>query len=117
MYNDEIIHLIGGIHDFIGKFDQTPHPMGEGWYRIKTPCLTFLKEDAVNKRMTTVVSRLTGPDGKNYRNFVDVYIPDSAHMEIRVLNKSGQLHEVYQGEIDRKPSKLIVVPNTVIKSG
>ena len=112
MYNDEIIQIIGGLNDYVGKLDQTPHPMGPGWYRIQDPCLVFLREDVKNKRMTTVVSNFSGPVGQNnYRKFVDVYIPPDCQMEIRVIDKKGKLHEFYQAEITRKAPNLIVVPD------
>jgi len=116
MYNDEIIQLIGGINDFIGKLDQMLHPMGDRWFRVKDPCLVFTREDTAAKRMTTVVSRMTGPDNKAYRKFVDVYIPANDPMEIRVLDKSGQLCEVYNQEIDRKAPTNIFIPQMGFRS-
>uniref|UniRef100_A0A6M3IY78 Uncharacterized protein n=1 Tax=viral metagenome TaxID=1070528 RepID=A0A6M3IY78_9ZZZZ len=116
MYNDEVIQLIGGVNDFIGKLDQSEHPLGDRWFRIKDPCLVFNREDPAHKRMTTVVARLSGPDGKSYRNFVDVYIPLTDPVEIRVLDKDGPLCKVYIEERDRKAPTNIIIPQMSIRA-
>ena len=115
MYNDETIQLSGGMNDFIGKLDQAPHPMGDGWYRIYEPCLIFTQDDPKNKRRVQVLAYVPGIE-KNFRNFVDVYIPKESCKEIRVLDKAGVLYKIYQKEISRKAPNLILVPEIGIAS-
>ena len=111
MYNEEIVQLSGGMNDYIGKLDQTDHPRGPGWYRIKDPCLVFVREHPTEKKLQRIVTNMAGPAGsRSFRKFVDVYIPDCAPMEIKVLDKSGPLHKFYREEIDRKKG-LIIVPD------
>ena len=117
MYNDEVIQIIGGINDYIGKLDQTPHPMGPDWYRLKDPCLIFVRDDPEKKTMNTIVSKLQGPPGQNnYRKYVDIRIPDTSHMEIRTVDKKGKLYEVYKTELELKEPSKIIVPDFGIAS-
>jgi len=107
---------MGGINQFIGRLDPSEHPNGPNWYRINDPCLTFQKENAELKRIDNVVAEMSGP-GKAYRKFVDVYIPQDCHVEIRVLDKSGKLFEVYDSEIKRIKPDRIIIPNIGVGGG
>lgn len=113
-YNGEIIHFMGGIHDYIGELSQTkPHPMGPHWYRINKPCITFLQQGP--QKLVDVVASMHGPFNK-YRKFVDIYIPPDSTMEIRVLDKKGKLFKFYQEELSRKGPDLIKVADSSIVS-
>ena len=116
MYNDEVIQISGGLNDYIGKLDQSPHPMGEGWYRIKDPCITFSKQDPNTKQVLNVVASLHGPQN-NFRKFVDIRIPDGLQMEIKVIDKTGELYKFYQKEINRETPQNIILPNFGIATG
>ena len=117
MYNDEIIQIIGGLNDYAGELDQTEHPNGPGWYRIKEPCLVYVEANPQTGKLTNRIRRFVGPPGDpDYRNYVDVYIPDCVQMEIRVLVKDGRMYKVYKEEINRKKSSLYLPDdNSIIK--
>ena len=117
MYRDEIIHFIAGPNEYLGKLSQAEHPNGEGWYRIEKPALIFQRENPQHKRIDTVITSLPGLN-KGYRNFVDIHIPKGQSIiEIRVLDKAGQLYEVYNREVNREGPSLIQVPELMIKTG
>ena len=116
MYRDEVIHFIGGVHDYLGELDQSEHPMGKHWYRIKKPCLIFRQEDAANKKMTQAVASLAGPQ-KAYLKYVDIYVPPESIMEIRTLDKNGKLYEIYKQEAERVAPSLIHMPDSSILPG
>lgn len=109
MYRDEIIHFTGGIYDYLGELDQSEHPMGDNWYRIKKPCHIFQQKNPDDSSITNIVSSING-SGKIYRKFVDVRIPPDSIMEIRILDKSGQLYRLYRKEADRVDSEIIIKP-------
>lgn len=111
MYNSEIIHFIGGVHDYIGELDQSEHPMGKNWYRIKKPCITFSQRNEEKQRVDNVVASMVGPH-KTYRKFVDIRVPEDSIMEIRVLDKNGDLYKFYQKESNRVSPSLIVMPDS-----
>ncbi|MCK4716978.1 MAG: hypothetical protein KAT54_09250, partial [Candidatus Marinimicrobia bacterium] len=90
MYNDEIIQFFGGINQYIGELDQSKHPLGAGWYRIKNPCCPYTEQKGDG--VTVSLSRIWGID-KLYRKFVDIYCPQDSLIEIRVLDKHGGLYK------------------------
>lgn len=122
-YTDQIIHLTGGIHDYVGELSCTLHPNGEGWYRIKKPCMIFKHKDPQSNAVKTVLSSLQGPK-QAYKTYIDIYIPPGESViEIRILDKSGQLYEVYKKESELKRAKradgsnLIEMPNVPLVPG
>jgi hypothetical protein len=109
-YKGEVIHFIGGIHEFIGEVEVGP-PMDHGrWYRIKNPCQSFVKQNEVQKRVDTIITSLAGPR-KIYRKFVDLYVSHDMPLEIRVLDKNGELYKVYQQEVNRITPENIILPD------
>ena len=108
MYRDEIIHFQGGLHEYIGVLDQTEHPNGSGWWRIKNPCSYIVQQVNENTVKFRLV-RIWGMD-KLYRKFVDIYCPSDSLMEIRVLDKDGGLYKAYRQEIDRPDVSRIHLP-------
>lgn len=117
-YNNQIIHLTGGVHDYIGELAQGPHKMGAGWWRILNPCQVFQHKDPKTNSVQLVVASLWG-DGEAYKRYVDIYIPPGQSViEIRTLDKTGQFYKVYKSEVDRAPrvkrpdgTNLIEVPS------
>lgn len=107
MYKDEIIHFFGGVQNYLGQLDQSEHPNGPGWYRIKNPCNLYISQDKDVVR--TQITRIWGVD-KFYRKFVDIYCPLDSIMEIRVLDKEGGLYKSYMKELDRPDLNLIKSP-------
>uniref|UniRef100_A0A6H1ZKN7 Uncharacterized protein n=1 Tax=viral metagenome TaxID=1070528 RepID=A0A6H1ZKN7_9ZZZZ len=116
IYKGEIIHFIGGIHEFIGKLQQGEHPNGAGWYRMEDACLTFINKNEEMKRLDTVVAAIDGPN-KAYRRFVDFYLSPDMPIEIRVLDKNGGLHKFYNEEINRVKADRIIIPGPSMASG
>jgi len=108
-YNGEIIHFIGGIHGYIGELDQSKHPMGEGWVRIKNPCAVDIVQDNKTKAVNRVIARIWGIK-KLYQKYVDIYCPKDSLKEIRVLDKQGEIYQVYQKELNRPDLNLIKAP-------
>lgn len=105
-YKGKIVHIMGGIHDFMGEIEDSPN--GDGWIRIKNPCLvkTIEQKGAVGE----LISKLGGPQDI-YENFVDLYIPPGESLlEIRVLNENGGLHEAYMKQINQPKIERLVVP-------
>lgn len=115
MYNGEVVHFIGGAQQYIGKIDQGEHPNGPGWWRIKDPCVTFQEKDQQTQKINNVVFSMAGPN-KIYRKFVDVFIPSESIIEIKVLDKNGQLYKVYKEEANRVAPSRIVLPDSGIKA-
>ena len=110
MYKGQVIQFFGGVHVYLGEIDQAPHKMGEGWWRILNPCLIFTEKDPVNNRINTVVAALRGPT-KAYKQYVDIYMPPSEPIEIRTLDKNGDMYKIYKQESERKDPELIVTPS------
>ena len=103
MYSGRVEMLLGGIHDYIGQIDDSPHPRGEGWYRIKNPCHLFLSTDLGKDNL---VAYMAGEPGeRSYKEIVDVKIP--GRVEIRQLDKNGPLYKIYKGEVKKKESVII----------
>jgi len=109
MYKGEVVHFIGGLTEFLGELDQTEHPNGVNWYRIKNPCIVFTRNNEQMKRVETVVALLSGPQ-KAYRRFVDIRIPPDSILEIRVLDKNGALYKHYYDEVNRIMPEKIILP-------
>jgi len=108
MYQNEIIHFTGGINEYIGELDQTEHPLGEGWIRIKNPCEVIYGEKKGQGKVRLLL-RIWGVK-KDYRRFVDIYCPPDSLKEIRVLDKDGEVYKVYKRELDRPSLDLIKAP-------
>jgi len=105
MYNGETIQFIGGLNEYIGVLDQTEHPNGQGWYRLKQACHIGFDQ----QKKATVITRLGGPK-RVYRDYVDIYIPRDSLMEIRTLDKDGELYKVWNDEMRRPKLDRIVLP-------
>jgi hypothetical protein len=114
-YNGEVIHFSGGINDYIGELDQSEHPMGPNWYRIKNACVTFQHQHPETQRIEQVISYVS--NNKSFRKFVDVRVPDDSIVEVKVVDKDGHLYKVYKAEIARMPSTIIHMPNSGITTG
>lgn len=109
-YKGKVVHIIGGIHDFMGVIENFPelHPNGLGWFRIKNPCL--IKTVEQKNSVGELISKLGGPQCV-YENFVDIYIPPGESMiEIRVVDVEGGLYEAYTKQLNQPKIKNIVVP-------
>jgi hypothetical protein len=65
----------------------------------------FVQHDPQTKRVNTVISSFAGVK-KIYKKYVDVRIPADMPMEIRTVDKNGQLYKVYKDELERKESEL-----------
>jgi len=91
--------------------------MGANWYRILDPCQVFQHKNPQTQSMQLVVASLWG-DGEAFKKYVDIRLPDDFAIEIRTVNKQGQLYAVYKKEVERAPrekradgSNLIEVPS------
>ncbi len=94
-YAGEIIHFIGGVTPFLGELDRGGHPNGSNWYRIHNPCLVRIvpSPNDPNKGMVDITT-MEG-DESAYRKYVDIRIPEDSILEIRVLDKQGNLYKMY----------------------
>jgi hypothetical protein len=108
MYKEEVIHFIGGMNEYLGVMDQTEHSNGKGWYRILDACHIGFDPE----RKATRVTRLGGPKHV-YRSFVDIYIPPDSIMEVRALDKKGELYNVWRKAITQPKADRIVLPEGV----
>jgi len=98
------------MNEYIGKLDQSKHPLGKGWWRIKNPCSVHMIQDG--QTVNRVLSRIWG-FAKLYRKFVDIYCPPDSLMEIRVLNKDGEIYKVYNAELNRMSLDRIQAPTDI----
>jgi len=109
-YKGQVVHLFGSINEYVGELDTKPHKNGPGWYRILNPCVVFQQSDPQKGILTNVLMALTGP-GNAYKKYVDIRIPDDFVIEIRTVNKSGNMYEFYKKEIDRVVANRIIIPD------
>ena len=118
-YKDEIVHFSGGIHDYIGSLETSGKEAGGGqWFRIHEPCLTFTQDNPALKTRKNIIALMSGaPGARNYHNYVDIYIPQDSIIEIRVLDKNGDMFRIYRQEVERKPPNMIIVPQMGVASG
>jgi hypothetical protein len=107
-YKDQIIHITGGVNDYIGELDPAKHKLGPNWYRINDPCLVFADEKGMR------LAAIQGT-GNFYKRFVDIRIPEDSIIEIRTLDAGGDLMEAYEKERVREKSKLIQMANAGLK--
>lgn len=107
-YKDEVIHFTGGVHEYVGQLDQATHKMGKNWYRILNPCL-LVNQTAPDGRQRTGLMAIQG-QGDFFKRYVDIRIPDDSIIEIRTLDKGGDLYEAWEKEHQRKKSKIIQAP-------
>lgn len=106
-YKGKIVHVIGGLHDFMGEIDTGPGN-GNGWIRINNPCLvqSVQKKNEVGE----LISKMGGPQ-RVYEDHVDIYIPPGQSiLEIRVLKEGGGLHHAYMKQINQPKIDRLVVP-------
>lgn len=115
MYNDDVVQFRGGISEYVGRVTELKE-RGKGWYRIKEPCLVFQRDNPAMKRRENVLAYLPGPQ-KNFKKYVDVYIPPDSIIEVWPLDEAGELYKVYEKEISRKTPDLIIVPNMGVAAG
>jgi len=112
-YAGKVVHVIGGISEYIGEL--ADHPMNEGefcgWIRIKNPCLVQLHTDEAGSIKIRLM-RIGGVQG-NYRDRVDMHFPKDTFLEIRELMKSGTLCQAYRNELERPVLDKIIDPNAV----
>lgn len=108
MYKDQIVLFSGGIHEYIGEIDQGKHKLGDGWWRIKKPCVIETVQKPGGKLVNHVVP-FHYPEN-NFRKYVDIYIPPGQTIiEIRTLAKEGRLYEEYQKSLKLVPANRIVL--------
>jgi len=110
-YKGEVVHIIGGIQEYIGEIEEGDHKNGIGWHRINNACLTFKRVYDNDKKIHTVVSALRG-----YRKFVDQYIPPDLPIEVLTLDKNDELYKVYKKEINQVKTSHIILPNSDVVS-
>lgn len=103
-YENEIIHFIGGpACEYLGELVESPHD--DGWFRIKNPCQIGPHKDEMG-RLQTLIVRLGGPYQVS-KPFVDIYIPASEPIEIRVLDKDAPMCNQYRKELERVASSIL----------
>jgi len=103
-YDDQVIQFsVDKIVTWVGSLDTKPHKMGPGWFRILNPCQVVAKDNRLG------LSAIQG-NGDFYKKYVDIRVPDDAVVEIRTLDKGGELHDAYLKEIERKKSTIIKSP-------
>ena len=115
MFNGETIHISGGLFDYIGELDQSEHPLGKGWWRIKNPCIALARNNPTNNKVELVIAPMRGdPGDKNYKNHVDFYIPETMRVDIKTLDKKGRLYNHYQKRISQAEPSRIIVPDLAL---
>ena len=116
-YKDEVVHFSGGLNDYVGMLEIMSVEAGGGrWCRIHEPCLLFQMKSPTTRQLQNVLTYMCGAP-KNYHPYVDIFIPRDSIIEVRVLDKKGQMFDVYKREISRKAPNLIVVPDMGIAAG
>jgi len=108
VYKGKVVHIVGaGASDYMGRIDDSPHPLGWGWVRILDPCIVRIR--VANQTVETGVSRLGGPE-QAYEMSVDVFIGDLS-IEIRTLREGGELMASYERQL-ANVTKRIVSPSS-----
>jgi len=116
-YKNEIVHFLGGANEYVGILETLSAEAGGGhWYRIHEPCLSFTQDNPALKRRQNILAYMCGAP-KNYHNYVDIYIPQDSIIEIRVLDKKGDMFRIYRQEVERKAPNMIIVPQMGVASG
>jgi len=110
MYKDEVIHIDTGARAYIGKLDISDHPMGADWIRIKDPAEAVMVKNQAG-HLALQINPIDYPH-KNYRKFVDMRIPADQQIEIRVLDKNGELYKVYNNAMNAQRATRIISPGT-----
>lgn len=110
MYEGEIIQFSGGIREYMGELDQTEHPLGKTWYRLKNPCVLVQRNNPQKNSVENVIAAIWGHN-KAYRKFIDIRVPEESILEIRVLDKNGEFYKVYKQEVERIQQGRIITPD------
>ena len=116
-YKDEVVQFLGGANEYVGQLETlSVESCGGKWYRIHEPCLIFQQDNPALKRRQNILAYMCGAP-KNYHNYVDIFIPRDSIIEIRTLDKKGDMFKIYRQEVDRKAPSLVVVPNMGVVAG
>lgn len=103
-YKDQVVLFDGGIHRYVGQIDQAKHKMGEGWWRILNPC--EIAQGQQNGKPVNVLVAFHYPK-RNFKRYVDLYIPRDSLIEIRTLDHDGDMYKEYCRVMERQASDLI----------
>lgn len=109
-FKDRIVLFSGGIQDYIGEI--VPSNLGDGWWRIKNPCTITNVVDNRTKQPIKVIQSFHYPQ-RNFKKFIDIYIPSDSIIEVRTLDKDGAMYKEYKKAIEMVASNLIQMPGGV----
>ena len=111
-YEGKVVHVIGGVSEYIGSFGEHPLASKNGmWIRLNKPCVVQMDvNDAGSIKIRLM--RIGGVQG-NYEDRIDMHFPKDTFLEIRELGKRGTLYKAYKEELDRQVLDKIIDPNSV----
>jgi len=112
-YKEQIVHVIGGMNEYVGELDTAPHKNGSNWIRIKNPCKVNYMHDKAGSQAIRLMSMYNS--GTLYKQYVDIRLPDDPALEILTLLKDGDLMKNYLSQVTREKSAIIQMPNSGLK--
>jgi hypothetical protein len=104
-YKEQIVHLIGGVNEWVGEFDSSEHKNGADWIRLKNPCRVAYINSPNGGQGIKLMSAYNA--GSLYKQYVDIRIPSDSIVEVLTLLKDGGLMEAYLKESTREKSTII----------
>ena len=108
-YPGKVIHIIGGVREYIGEMGPLPHPNGPNWYRINNACQVIHTTRKNTNESVRLIQAIDGPQ-RDYEKYADLRIPEDSIIEITILNPKGNLHNLYKKEINAVKMDRIVAP-------
>ena len=111
-YKEQVIHFSAGVNDYMGELQfglGAEHPLGKNWYPIKNPCIVQTNEKGAMRLMA-----IQGP-GNFYKRYIDIRIPEDSIIEIRTVDRGGDLMAAYLKESVREKSLIIQSPGANLK--
>lgn len=109
-YKEQVVHVTGGMNDWVGELDTTPHKNGSNWIRIKNPCKAVYGHDKSGNEAIRLMAVYNA--GTMYKKYVDIRLPDDPAIEILTLLKDGDLMKNYMTQVTREKSTIIQMPNS-----
>lgn len=112
-YKDHIIHFIGAGCEYLGILQIQGRTRMGAHFRIKNPCFIGQIQAGTNSDGQPIIERRVAKYGMptgDYEEYVDIYVPDDAPIEIRVLREKGALYDQYRKQRKREYVTNILLP-------
>ena len=108
-YEGQVIWLIGGTTQFLGKLIDHPSDL-DRWFRVAEPC--FIAQNQMKDGQIQILVLKYGMPTGDYEDYVDLYIPPEFDIEIRTLFPDGNIRALYEKQRARERTENIIIPGT-----